>query len=75
MPVATIASYTLLLQSFRFLLTPKTHGCVECRYCRSKYLPYLLTVRDRGNAKRLLGTIFAIHVGNEEDEQTDKCSE
>jgi hypothetical protein len=31
-----------------------------------------MTAKDGGNAKRLLGTIFAIHVGNEEDGQKDK---
>jgi hypothetical protein len=29
----------------------------------SKYLPLPMTARDGGNAKRLSGTIFAIHVG------------
>jgi hypothetical protein len=31
-----------------------------------------MTARDGGNAKRLSGTIFAIHVGNAEDRQKDQ---
>jgi hypothetical protein len=31
-----------------------------------------MTARDGGNAKRLLGTIFAIHVGKAEDGPKDK---
>jgi hypothetical protein len=38
----------------------------------SKHLPLPMTAKDGGNAKRLLGTIFAIHVGNVEDGQKDK---
>jgi hypothetical protein len=48
-------------------------SCIICIHDihvnQSKYLPLPMTARDGGNAKRLSGTIFAIHAGNVEDKQ------
>jgi hypothetical protein len=58
MPVATISGYETEV----------------AKLLRPAYAPIPMTSRDGENAKRLLGTIFAIHVGNAEDGQADKCS-